>query len=281
MPQHSPSLFFWLALSGLFYTGCTSDSGSLLVGSPCISGAQCTTGQCEPDRTSTTVCTQSCVSDVGCPGDLFCLSGFCHSGCRDGETMGTGASRQLCVDAEFRACAELDDVAQCDVCGCEAFGGGVCLDGMGCTILVDAGGSCTVDAVCADGVCYQDTSTCGAPRAIGEPCIADAECASSNCGADGSGVAGVCNQELGSSCGLTVRGRTDTCSRCIPAQFGDSICSRDSCDPENTNSCIVGGARRWECARRTDGTHGCFETCTDARYFCFDPSDICRNGFCS
>ena len=203
--------------------------------------------------------------------------GFCAPPCSDGETFGTGASQQLCVAGAFAPCADQDPATACRACGCEPFGGGMCTS-AGCELPRADGEDCVADAQCASHACYRDTSTCGPPRAMGEPCVADAECETGNCGADG-GSMGVCNQPLGSSC---TRGTT-TCSLCVGATtLSDGICSRRRCDPTDRPNCPRTDRRSWECSRTVDGDYRCFERCNpDASYFCLADFDLCHpDGYC-
>ena len=247
-------------------------------GGACVDDAECETGIRAPDPDR--FCTRECSGD-SCPTSFVCgSSGLCGRTCTDGRTQGSGASEEICVGGAFVACSTQDAASACSVCGCEPFGGGTCMEGTGCVVGQPDGTACTMAIECTSGACYHDTSTCGAPRATGEACLVDSDCATQNCSTDGdTSTPGVCNQELGSDCS---GGRqTDTCTNCIAYSSSSSICGRRHCGPEA--ACPQLGGRTWSCEMSTDGTQRCAEQCDPSAsgYLCLDLVQDCRaSGFC-
>jgi len=169
------------------------------------------------------------------------------------------------------ACATLTD-AQCQQCGCEPFGGGTCVAGVGCVQPMPDGSACTRAADCTH-VCDPETHTCITARAMGMACHYDAQCTTSNCSNDGEiGTAGVCNPMLGSTCM-----HANDCTECVgwDSTFQSGFCSRARCDPTNAPSC----PSLWVCEAGSDGAHHCYETCDYATSIggCHDPFAICHS----
>lgn len=273
----------WIIVLGIGLAGCAMDERlPTELGGACGLDTQCASGQCG-HLDGRSFCTEECVDASGCSAEaglpLCRPEGFCAPACREGERSGTGATALLCRGGAFVACSDQDPATACAACGCEPFGGGMCTS-TGCELPRADGEACTTDLQCASRACYRDTNVCGAPRPMGEPCTVDAECATSNCSADGAaGVTGVCNQALGTTCTRS----TTTCTRCIGAStLSDGICSRRRCDPERAPTCPRVSRRTWTCDRTVDGDHRCFETCDyEASYWCLEDSDYCHmDGYC-
>jgi len=124
---------------------------------------------------------------------------------------------------------------------------------------------------------------------MGETCLADSDCSSSNCSTDGDiTMVGHCNQALGSSCepGSDAAGshETATCTNCYQTFFaGGGVCLRRACDLENAPTCPSFGGHDFNCAMSTSGGYNCFERCEDefdscfnALRYCYRAGDYCR-----
>lgn len=304
----------WVCLVFVVGAGC---SPGRMVGDPCTAAGDCPAMMCEDIGSGRPVCTQPCDAATPCPAPWVCgAGGACAVPCADGTVEGTGADRRICVADVFVACSTQDPIAQCASCGCEPFGGGVCIAGRGCVPPAPDGTACAVSEECASGVCYSDTlvcgagradgevcgaasdcaidsclaeGVCGAPRAMGGACLVDADCETSNCSTNGLGTeAGVCLQTLGSPC----RSADGTCQRCtnedtilrIPG-----ICFRNRCDPMRAATCPDFDGHRYACVESTmAGEYYCFEQCTPdfegdrTTHDCYDSFDSCISGgsFC-
>ncbi len=279
----TPLFVHLLCWGALALGACASEMAGEL-GDSCQAPTDCVSERCATDG-GAAYCTVECGSNADCAmgsRTLFCSpDGMCEAPCVEGRTEDYAGGRYLCRMGEYEACAGLEPASACEACGCEAFGGGVCVDGVGCVTPQPDGSACSGDYECTEGRCAD--GICEAPRAMGEACADDEDCATRNCSTDGrAGVMGVCNQELGTSC----RDGSTTCSRCIFGRSsfnGEGICSRENCDPINAPNCpSLRGGRRWTCHPTTEGTHACFEVCDDddVLYSCFRARNNCRNGFC-
>ena len=265
--------------------GCAAEVELGGPGTPCLDGTSCMSGLCHP---SERICTEECsaampCAPVGGSPRICSAAGICSEPCDERAVVDAGAGRQICADGVFVACSTRDAIADCDVCGCEPFGGGACLTGRGCVMPQADGATCTVDAECMSGLCYRDTNVCGAPRAQGEPCVLDVDCETDNCSTDGDETStGTCLQAFETECDGF--GMTATCNDCM--RFDSilgSVCARERCDPVDAPCPQLGDPRRvWSCERSMDGVFRCFERCDPTTgYRCFEDSRTCRSsGFC-
>lgn len=171
-----------LAVLALAVTSCASEPPPLAsFGDPCSDDGACASGLCGDDA----MCTEMCTSSDTCLDGTVCgPAGVCQRACTSRSVQGSGATREICVDGLYVACSGRDAVADCAACGCEPFGGGVCIAGRGCVPPAPDGTACATAAECASGVCYGDTMVCGAPRADGQPCAEPSDCAAGRCFAD-------------------------------------------------------------------------------------------------
>jgi hypothetical protein len=168
------------AVTLVVLTGCGQPL--LHEGARCGADADCAGNECvELDGVRT--CSTACLIDDVCPASAdgsarACREdGYCHAPCsftgaRDGQVCRAGAVVE---------CASLAAADACSDCGCDAFGGGICVPTMGCVQPGPAGASCTEDRFCASGLCDPGSSTCIAPIADGAPCTMDRFCVSSLC----------------------------------------------------------------------------------------------------
>ncbi len=153
------------------------------VGETCDVPEDCAGGICQDIGTTLgVVCTQDCDAENTCPSPFVCGSdGICRGVCTPGAVMGAGAAREICVGNVFVACSTRDSITDCAACGCEPFGGGVCVAGRGCVPPAPDGTACASSGECTSGLCYSDTNVCGQPRADGETCGAASDCQASRC----------------------------------------------------------------------------------------------------
>jgi len=240
-----------VVLSSLFLIISCGDDGAAL-GEPCEAAGECASGLCEPTGTGWT-CTDNCASSAECVptidgGRRVCGGeGVCIDPCTDGNYGEAGGQPAVCIDGVFVACATADET-YCGACGCDLFGGGVCIDGNRCVAPRADGEGCTVDEECQSELCYRDSSVCGPPRPDGETCSQDLECmsalcypSSSTCGppkADGETCASASECASNSClsdgrCGPP-RPMGEPCS--VDADCADQNCSTDG-DADRTGSC--------------------------------------------
>lgn len=220
-----------------------------------------------------------CGAGVACGGDLQCVlsstfpDGYCSLECSTRE-CGEGAvcdrtgAPALCL----AACESHDDCRegyQCwrDACrpGCDVdpatCGTASCSDGrcIGPECAIDA--ECPVPGhACVAGRCVDPTADGGTPQADGQPCGADAECASGICLPPDRG--GVCTQPCTtpSSCIAIV----EFDSTCAPVARWDGMASL--CVPFDGLGAALGGACSvdGDCQSRTCASGQCTEPCLDA-----------------
>lgn len=277
-------------------TGCGAGGSGAPLGEDCLNNAACASGMCIETNFTRSYCSAPCSAASDCTGAdvplvLTCdtAAGNCVHVCLSGQTQGSGAGTQICGSGGlFVACSSLDAVSSCDACGCEPFGGGTCVAGMGCVMPQPDGAACTIDAQCTSGACLRDTHQCGAPRAMGGACHVDAECATHNCSTDGNAsMAGVCNQSLGTPCTQDASGsrHTATCTDCqVSFDYPGGVCFRAACDPTNAPNCQDFDNHPFQCAAGgTDGRYHCYETCSStihrcyySTYACYEVGDYCR-----
>jgi hypothetical protein len=251
---------------------------------------------CSDEGSDQPYCSATCTLSADCiragsPLALDCEvgTGECFLPCDFDETRGSGLDLEICATGRrFAPCSTQPPASACLVCGCEPFGGGTCIVGMGCVVPRANGEECTVDAQCVSGSCHRDTELCGNPRPMGDACTVDAECASSNCSTDGLTTSpGVCNQPLGSRCTgpMSGRNRTETCTNCLIDFGADAgICLREDCAPGTAPTCPSFAGHEFECALGADDTYGCFEVCEDEfddcfydSFSCYRAGDYCRS----
>ncbi len=142
-----------------------SGGGSVPLGGACAEHGECATGTCFGG-----VCTQTCDWPVGaCPSGFYCdglATGACGAGVCLAGTAGGGAIGDACND-------NLD-------CGNFYCFLGVCSEPCNPETVgaCPGGGVCQVGALACRGAC-------GAAGSLGDPCDANAECASEMCAASG------------------------------------------------------------------------------------------------
>lgn len=278
---------FWLLLIVVGSLGCAADTEPLAVlGDLCAFPEDCESGECFMGQ-----CSAACTNASECESDahgLICSpAGMCERRCASfgASSRSFAGGLHYCVDGDWASCAAADPVEACASCGCDVFGGGTCVEGIGCVVPRGAGEACTEQYECAAGlVCHGDDGQCGARRAMGEPCSIDAQCSTSNCSTDGAeGAVGVCNQALGTAC---VRG-SGTCTDCYIRRGGllggnEGVCLRRACDPDRAPTCPHFGNHEFECARTNAGGHGCFERCphpdVSVGHQCLRQGLYCRDG---
>ncbi len=238
----------------------------LAEGATCLEDTDCAGGECVAiDGVRT--CSSPCLIGDTCPAAggaaRACREdGYCHAPCsftgmRDGQVCRAGAVLE---------CADVPAASACTDCGCDAFGGGVCVVGTGCVQPGPVGASCTEDRLCESGLCEPTsssciaaiangaactvdrfcqshlcnplTNTCTAPLAAGDACDSDAYCASGVCGASSN----VCQDPaaLGEPCGADRECVSANCSN-----DGDStrtgVCNQPlgaECDLTHCNRCV-------------------------------------------
>lgn len=223
-------------LVSLLAVGCGDEK--LADGQPCIEGRQCVSGLCATVD-SGNVCTQSCTIGDECPAlddgsarvcreNSVCGAPCAYSGLRGGYLCNPATGQVL-------TCADGNDLDHCGACGCAVFGGGVCIEGLGCVDPVSDGGECAVDAICASLLCNPNGGTCTQPLPAGELCSNDRYCASRLCNE-------VCVELLvdGEPCDADrycESGMCDAMLGCIsPGAVGDA-CVRDThCESGNCST---------------------------------------------
>lgn len=268
---------------GLWFVSIVGCANGVAFGEYCEFGEDCASGLCE---VTARVCTRACEAESDCvsegPYRLVCDAGMCSAPCSPFVTRGDGASREVCTtEGHFAPCSTALTAERCDVCGCEPYGGGACVEWVGCLTPQPNGASCTAPYECESGSCHRDTSTCGAPRATGEPCSADWECATRNCSTDGDpSMVGHCNQMLGSSCAAPGASagsfETDTCTLCARATSGGAaVCLRAACDFNYAPNCPSFAGHDFDCWPSTEGAYHCYERCETERDSCFAYTQIC------
>ena len=205
-------------------SACGGDA-ALAFGYGCEVGdpSACASGVCESWSDGTTRCTAACSTDVPCPVSLddspeyTCNpargGGLCDVLCTDGALVEDDNATYVCLDSEFFDCGEATAAEGCSLCGCEPYGGGVCVPGTGCVEPAVNGTVCSDPRECISGTCGYATMICQDPAALAAPCFADEDCASRNCSNDGNhAIEGVCNMPFGEIC----EGAAN-CNRCVGA----------------------------------------------------------------
>lgn len=170
-----------LAIATLFVAaGC---GRSLLgEGARCSVDADCAGNECVAlDGAST--CSSACLIDDVCPAAAdgstrACREdGYCHAPCSF-----TGArDGQVCRAGSVVECGSLAAADACGDCGCDVFGGGICVPATGCVQPGPEGAPCTEDRFCTSHLCHPASDTCIAPIADGSACTDDRFCASRLC----------------------------------------------------------------------------------------------------
>lgn len=154
-----------LALLSLLLLSISCGDDKAAIGEACEVAGDCASGQCEATGAART-CTASCTTSADCVPTIdgrrrVCGGeGFCIDPCADGSSGTTGGEPAVCVDGELVACSAVDET-RCGVCGCELFGGGVCIGGNRCVEPRADGEACTLDEECQSELCYGDSSVCG------------------------------------------------------------------------------------------------------------------------
>jgi len=285
----SSALRHALLLSIALGVGCGGDD-PLSLGTPCSSSnpSACESGICASGGSIGGICTQACSDTTPCPrvggiGQLVCdpATSLCQEPCAVDETRLIGGETYVCRGSAFVACTDLTD-ADCGVCGCDLYGGGVCLPVGGCVEPKMDGAACTYAIECTSGACYYQSGTCGAPLALDAPCYADEDCASGNCSNDGDHAsAGVCNMAFGDPCASAP---TD-CNLCVgTGPLSDGWCIRRFCNPDDPHPCPTGvstapgSSRDWDCLRGADDMYRCYEDCTghSGPYACLETPFLCN-----
>jgi len=176
----------------------------------CLSPLACIDGECAPQRELGESCTddEHCVIGVCDTQDQRCgirngavcdqepYIGLCRSGWCDNETYICRAKVANGEDCSFGLVCE---IGWCDGqdqrCGIAAghncrFMTQYCREGTCdrdtglCTVALENGDACTLDAACASGFCARDSMLCATdarPLADGETCISNIDCVSQAC----------------------------------------------------------------------------------------------------
>lgn len=180
--SESPSLVRdrgWMLAMLMALTGCAAPLGE---GEPCSADEDCAAGTCETiDGLQT--CSSPCALGDECPAaadgaprtcreDGHCGAACTFAGARDGR---------VCRDGAVLQCSALEAADACESCGCDVFGGGICVEGTGCVQPGPEGAACTEDRFCESRLCEPSSSTCVAPAPPGADCTMDRFCASGLC----------------------------------------------------------------------------------------------------
>ena len=260
------------------------------LGEPCGVDADCSTRLCMDTGTGIRVCSARCVAGSGapCPDGGYCDGTACGEGfCRpagEGGTEPLGAPCTIAANCLSRFCAPRPDGATVCTHGCTPGSVG-CLAGEACWALVEACGAC------------MDGDAVPPPRAFGEPCRTDVDCASGYCLIDGDpaacgadcpyryctascGAAGEC--PAGAHCrdGICVLGTAsdpgDTC-------MTDADCLAGTCIPPGGGGrCIEGCTPAGTCASGFVCMDSyCVPDGLRPGDLCAAPGDPCMGGVCA
>ncbi|MCA9514921.1 MAG: hypothetical protein KC635_08265, partial [Myxococcales bacterium] len=241
-------------------TGCVTEAR---VGAPCDDGSACTGGDACDDAGACVGAAVSCDDADPCTIDRCDPAAGCvttpaaaGTACDDGDpcTIGEACGDGGCVGGAAREC---DDGNPCTA--------NVCVPGTGCvaTLVPNAtpctdGDACTVDDVCAGGVCRGAAAVCD----DGDPCTVDA-----------------CDAELG--CVTAPAGDGTACDDGDACTVGDG-CAAGACaggaavDCDDGNPCTLDGC---------DAGVGCLHQPVTGDVACDDgdactTDDTCDVGFC-
>ena len=269
------------------------------LGSVCTASDQCQGTNCAVTRIGQ-ICTQTCDPlrpYAGCPSAMYCsgdpaggCTGFCVPGTGPAAAVAKGNGAACAVDTDCgsllcrdpgdgtRRCLEpcRGDTGMClagEACAALAGGCAVCVDQRQLEISRGLGESCTSDAACASGRCFDDVGV----RYCTNDCAADSECPSTfHCRGDAC-VRGA-REGTGTTCAPAAN---DDCSEGMvcASESGRSWCTQLNCaDP--MNACPTG----FDCVE-VGGTTVCRpnvrllgETCA-ADIECL--SGLCRAGECT
>ncbi len=234
--------------------GSTCDDGSA-----CTSDTTCFNGECGGGTETVCEDDNGCTDDSCDPETGDCVFDNNTASCDDGKFCTTDDTCEdgACVGGDAPDCGD-DDACTTDFCdtGLDECAHGTAADGTPC----DDGQFCTVDDVCADGVCVG-----GGPNDCddGNDCTAD----SCNEGADSCKSMKVANGspcEDGNLCTLNDTCSMGECEAGADKECADeSVCTDDSCD-EATGDCVF-----------TNNTAPC-----DDGLFC-SAGDVCSAGACT
>ena len=246
------------------------DEGCSALGQGCSNDADCVGGMCRATPAGQ-ICTAACDArrpTFGCESGLFCASnggcdGYCvlitgdHSLPNDAQcTSSSQCASFLCVDPG-------DHNRRC-LSPCRG-NAGECLSGEACVAQPGQCGGCVPAAILA------------AARGLGEPCTADAECASMHCLTDVGRqyCSAACTDDAG--CGHGYHCRIDHCVAGDRGQAGDTCefdraQQYDDCNTQAGLFCARLGHEDW-CSELCGPSTGDNHMCADG-FDCFDTGAV-------
>jgi V8-like Glu-specific endopeptidase len=211
------------------------------IGGPCAADDECVGTTCRATSAGS-ICTAQCDArrpDFGCGDGQFCSRaepGSCEGWCVPLATPGTLPIDASCTSDDqcaSRYCADPGDGRSRCLVSC-GVGTGMCLAGDVCVAYVGACGGCVPAAIVS-----------GLPHTLGEPCDADADCASAGtCLTDGS--AHYCSRACDGGMESCPRGyhcRAMSCVRGTLGGLGEPCSTNEDC--EAGTFCAVRGAQSW------------------------------------
>ncbi len=240
------------------------------LGEGCSNDADCVGGMCRA-TTAGRICTAPCDArrpTFGCEAGLFCSS---DGGC-DGLCVPITGDHSLPDDAACTSssqcasflCVDPGDHRQRCLSPCRG-GAGECLSGEACVAQPGECGGCVPAAILS------------AARRLGEPCNADAECASGRCLTDGGRryCTDACSDDA--SCGEGYHCRVDHCVAGDRGQSGDTCVfdptgTYDDCNVSRGLFCARLGREDWcseLCGPSTSDDHQCADG-----FDCFDAGAV-------
>lgn len=236
------------------------------LGERCVTDAECIGGMCANTSVGR-ICSAACDArrpTFGCEEGLFCdtalgCDGFCIPITGDHSLPNDAPCASSSECASFLCTDPGDGVRRC-LSPCRG-GAGECLSGEACVAQPGACGGCVPAEILA------------ATRRLGEPCTADAECASMRCLEDGGRhyCSDSCTDDSG--CARGYHCRVDHCVAGARGQSGDSCIfatdeSYDDCNGNANLFCARLGEEQWcseFCGPSTSDDHPCADG-----FECFD-----------